>query len=490
MKLLEQRRQGALFFSYTCTLNVGDEWNNAGLKKFVPKGYGLNKLACSQDEIRWFFDEENLVEAGTVLCEQLWNHPQEANLLFELFEKVCWIQENFCSQIAKKRLNDIATQELVRISNDFFKIYSELFDIGCAAELLDFSFNKTIPKELNRQQIPAKNHSEIISVLSMPKEESFSRSAEKEILFIAKAIQEKKLNANKAFQNQQIKEMIENHIEKYYWISCNYFSFSGLGARNVTKLVAEALQREKDPSTTLNKYDSEAAEWIEKEKQLLFQFNLDEKTRFLLELAKRVAWMYDKRKKAQMHGFYAIGRILKEICRRVDIDFDLAKYVIPTEIEDFAKGKIPAQVLFYRREHSFIDYNTHPPAILTGKPAQLAEEGLWKTSELSKKEVNGVCASPGVAIGTCRVIKSKKQLHELRAGEILVTSMTDPEFVPFLKKVAGIITDDGGITSHSAIIARELGVPCIVGTKVATKVIQTGDRVELRAHHGLCRMIA
>jgi pyruvate,water dikinase len=67
--------------------------------------------------------------------------------------------------------------------------------------------------------------------------------------------------------------------------------------------------------------------------------------------------------------------------------------------------------------------------------------------------------------------------------------MTRPEFVPLMKKAAGIVTDEGGITCHAAIISRELGKPCIIGTQTATQIIKDGDLVEVRANHGTVRIL-
>jgi pyruvate,water dikinase len=67
--------------------------------------------------------------------------------------------------------------------------------------------------------------------------------------------------------------------------------------------------------------------------------------------------------------------------------------------------------------------------------------------------------------------------------------MTRPEFVPLMKLASAIVTDDGGITCHAAIVSRELGIPCIIGTKVGTKVFKDGDRVEVDANRGIIRKI-
>jgi len=91
----------------------------------------------------------------------------------------------------------------------------------------------------------------------------------------------------------------------------------------------------------------------------------------------------------------------------------------------------------------------------------------------------GEPASPGTASGIVVIIKDPKEITRAQKGHILVTSMTTPDFVPAMKKVNGIITDKGGQTSHAAIVSRELGVPCVVGTKTATKDFKEGDVITL-----------
>lgn len=90
--------------------------------------------------------------------------------------------------------------------------------------------------------------------------------------------------------------------------------------------------------------------------------------------------------------------------------------------------------------------------------------------------LKGEPASPGVAVGYPHVLKSAKEIARLLPGEILVTEMTTPDFVPAMKKAAAIVTDKGGQTSHAAIVSRELGIPCIVGTGSATSKL-TANRV-------------
>ena len=107
-----------------------------------------------------------------------------------------------------------------------------------------------------------------------------------------------------------------------------------------------------------------------------------------------------------------------------------------------------------------------------------------QTSISQTPDLKGEPASPGNATGVVIIVKSPKEINRVQKGQILVTSMTSPDFVPAMKKVNGIITDKGGQTSHAAIVSRELGVPCVVGTKTATKLLKEGDIVTLNGTTG------
>lgn len=80
-------------------------------------------------------------------------------------------------------------------------------------------------------------------------------------------------------------------------------------------------------------------------------------------------------------------------------------------------------------------------------------------------------------------------MKNFSAGEVLVTEMTNPDYVPIMKIAAAVVTDEGGATCHAAIASRELKIPCIVGTKVATEILEDGDMVEVDAQKGIIRVV-
>ena len=116
-----------------------------------------------------------------------------------------------------------------------------------------------------------------------------------------------------------------------------------------------------------------------------------------------------------------------------------------------------------------------------------ADAGVMTRLEIlgtPKTRVTGVAIGSSVGKGRVRVIRSAEELPSLQRGEVLVTEMTDPDWVPVLRRAAAVVTDRGGRTCHAAIVSRELGVPCVVGTGDATHVLRTGELVTVSCARG------
>lgn len=132
--------------------------------------------------------------------------------------------------------------------------------------------------------------------------------------------------------------------------------------------------------------------------------------------------------------------------------------------------------------------------LIVGKKAKkIAEYITFLFKQI--KEICGKTVYHGVVTGRVKIIpqtsyrKMIKMARKFKKGEILVTGMTQPDVMIAIKKAVAIITDEGGITSHAAIVSRELKIPCIVGTKIATKMLKDGDRVEVDATKGIVKKI-
>ncbi|MFH0715186.1 MAG: phosphoenolpyruvate synthase [Candidatus Diapherotrites archaeon] len=128
-------------------------------------------------------------------------------------------------------------------------------------------------------------------------------------------------------------------------------------------------------------------------------------------------------------------------------------------------------------------YIVQTRAITTMKKVQDAEEKP-RAEEKRESFLQGIAASPGIATGRARVIPSAQDIGKVQEGDILVTKMTNPDWVPAMQKVIAIVTDEGGKTSHAAIVSRELGIPAIVGTEQATKKIVDGEVITVDGFSG------
>ncbi|HEV8402391.1 MAG TPA: PEP-utilizing enzyme [Candidatus Limnocylindrales bacterium] len=134
----------------------------------------------------------------------------------------------------------------------------------------------------------------------------------------------------------------------------------------------------------------------------------------------------------------------------------------------------------------------------TVTPSQLAFPYLvnWgypdrfhQTQSDDQRQITGLGASPGVIEGVARVVRTVDEFDDVRDGDILVCQMTNPAWVVLFTKIAGLVTDTGGTTSHPAVLAREFGIPAVIGTSVATHRIATGDRVRVDGNAGTVEIL-
>jgi phosphohistidine swiveling domain-containing protein len=121
----------------------------------------------------------------------------------------------------------------------------------------------------------------------------------------------------------------------------------------------------------------------------------------------------------------------------------------------------------------------------------IRQEGIAQPFETLTRptEFKGLPACRGLIRGRARVLEDASKISEFKEGEILITYMTTIEFIPVFRKASAVVTDEGGMSCHAAIISREFKLPCIVGTQVATRVIKTGDEIEVDAIKGVVKIL-
>ncbi len=218
-----------------------------------------------------------------------------------------------------------------------------------------------------------------------------------------------------------------------------------------------------------------------------------EKEEQTLETAKSLSYMKDLKDDFRRQGIYYAQRLFEEIASRAGLNLQQISYATEEEITDFLDSgkKIPEDKTEERRKGFAIYFDKGKNVqCKSGKDVEAAlnELGLVISEQFSE-EIKGSPASAGKAKGVVVIVRGVSDLGKVKKGDILVAVTTHPDYVPAMQKTAAIVTDEGGITSHAAIVARELGIPCIVGAKNATKALKDGDKAEVDASAGIVRKI-
>ncbi|MBI4043543.1 MAG: hypothetical protein HY393_01900 [Candidatus Diapherotrites archaeon] len=183
-------------------------------------------------------------------------------------------------------------------------------------------------------------------------------------------------------------------------------------------------------------------------------------------------------------GFSHHAKLLERIEREKNIPRGTLSCLTLNEFNAFSKtGKLPQNVL-ERKDFVLVRHTQGKEEVFLDE-RELKRFGLISQQDFSLvTELKGQTAFAGKAQGKVHIIKFIEEAQHLIEGEVLVTGMTDPRYVPAMKKASAIITNEGGITCHAAIVSRELGIPCVIGTKIATKVLKDGWIVQVKANHG------
>ena len=170
-----------------------------------------------------------------------------------------------------------------------------------------------------------------------------------------------------------------------------------------------------------------------------------------------------------------------------------AKKILPKEyqehikflfIEEVFQNKMPSLDLIQKRKNGYIFFDNNLE-LVDNIPLWLERKNIVIKSQQDGKIIKGSVAYSGKITGKVCQIYTKEDFKKFEKGDILVTTMTTPKFTPILKLAGAIVTDEGGITCHAAIIARELKIPCIIGCKNATEILKNDMIVEVNANEGI-----
>jgi phosphoenolpyruvate synthase/pyruvate phosphate dikinase len=383
---------------------------------------------------------------------------------------------NFSDNVKKLDVADKNINELKKIYLDFIEKYK--FAIGASLHVQLMAWEiiiKRFEKELEKKINPAKDFDKFkkyIFVLTSPKKESPITEEQKELL---------RLCIEKAPVDK-----IKKHAENYGWMNVHDF----LGKPHDFDYYLNRIKEIKDAKKQLDEI-KEKIKNIEKErKKIVNELKPSEEFIKFIELMQEYVYFRNYRRDLYSMSETNIRELFIEIGKRLGLSYEEIICLTDAELADFieSKNKKYFELAKERLKEFAIDRDFK---IYSGKNLdKLKKKYAFLIEKVEKvNEIKGEPASPGKAKGPVKVILDVKELNKVNRGDILVANMTTPEYVVAMGKAAAIVTDRGGILCHAAIVSREMGKPCIIGTKIATKVLKDGRLVEVDAEKGIVRKI-
>lgn len=292
---------------------------------------------------------------------------------------------------------------------------------------------------------------------------------------------------NKLSKNQ-FRDKINQLIKKYRHIPMFDFDHEPYTEKH---FLAE-IQSIHNPGRELHKIKRMFVVHSQDFKRIINKINPDKNFLNLLEFLKDNVFLRDYRDMIRQKLNLELRKLYTEIGLRLGLNIEQVAILTNDEIiyclgNDLKFSIVEANK---RAEAYLLIQKGNKVKIYSGLDAKKKfKKELGSNNQIASKEIQGIIGSKGIARGRVKIIYTNKDLHKIEKGNILVATMTRQDFVSVMKKVKAIITDEGGVICHAAIIARELHIPAIVGVKNATKILKDNDIVEVDANKGVIRIL-
>lgn len=443
---------------YLIEVAVGSGW---GMKDLLGISYSHFLCFFSNGRASFSYDEADFEALSEQYYNTITSREQLENIIAEYKSSYRLIVQQTAYKV--EELPTMNDQELIVLMRTLCKRLSDCVGAAHAIEGITFGSEKKLRAVLERRgQISEQEFGFICS----PLQPSFLLEVQQvlwKIKYLTGPVQE---------------QAIDDFLVQYGWSENTY-----LGSRVLTRqdVLSRASHMKEEPLFHDIREQKETA---------LRRFELSSAERFVVTTIEYCFHWQDERKKYILQSIGAVEPVLQVLAERFGIDLMDLKFITSPEVtEDNLRRDQFKRKLHERRQKSVYYGIAEKNYIFTGGDFDLFFREFHVAFDDEVKELKGVVASPGIVRGVVKICDSIEDIDKIQVGEVLVASMTRPEYLPAMQKAVAFVTDEGGITSHAAIVAREMKKPCVIGTRVATKVLKDGDMVEVDAVQGIVTVL-
>lgn len=429
-------------------------------------------------------------------------------------EEIIDLTNSFGEAFNEWSQREIKNADLTRLSNKpladllekFIEKQAVMYAYGTSLPTLDFqkfSFVEGNLNEILKKKLSEEEYREAYRVFTEPSKNSFSQDQDEDLLVLMERYYDEAwFNSLKDITIQDLKvrypefyKDLQKHTDRHCWV---YYVYAGpaFTQNNFLDFIKENIKKNINPSQKLEEIKKKKEDNRKLFEHYINKIKPNEFENFILHLAGKVVWAKPRRKDYQSKSYYHSEKLLIEIGKRVYLTLDQVRSCPPDMLKEaLLKGtELDVNYISSLKKFHICLFNEGKTEVLEGKKAiDFYEENVKKHEELAVNEninqLQGSVACAGLAKGHVKIINTPQEMSKMNEGDVLVSIATTPSIVPVMKKACAIITDEGGLTCHAAIVSRELGTPCIVGLKIATRAFKDGDLVEVDANTGIVRKI-
>lgn len=476
-----------------------------GIKGFNQQFYGWPDVleAVHQEKLYFFCDLKELQEQGKNNFVAVILNDTLRKQAFKRWKAIVKTLDSFFGVISEDKLKSYSDIILAKKYEQFVEIKAEFWTIGLLPEVANLGSDLYLQKKLEKI-VSSCDAAKIMETVCASEKLTFYQQAELDLLKI------KRFQTNK--QQQLCNKKLQEHQRKYHWLLNSYYGSKELSVDYFREeLDTISLKEAEEKIREIKRYTQQVKE---KQKKIINYYRL---TKELVAIAKLIgfcAWWHYERKKHILQAIYYFTLFLREIERRKKVAYDDLCYYTIEDIRQLLEKevRINEKEINLRKQCFLLYYHAkeNKEELFAGKKAlTMLNPFINLRFDKSLKECKGIVASKGNnnnnnndnndndrknksdkrIKGSVRVLHSAEELKTMKPGEILVSPMTSPDFIIAMKKAKAIITDYGSLTSHAAVVSRELGIPCVVNAKIATKIFKTGDTIEIDVLKGVVKKI-
>lgn len=449
-----------------------------------PFPYGQNSAYCrfSNDKADWYHSNSQLKITAETILQLLKKDKDFIKNLIALTQPKIELFYDACSTINKSYLSNLSNEDLQKEYEKLRTVYLDKLFISALIDGFSLVTDELLHTEI--QSLAVRNTSIERS------HELFEKvTAHNFISFL----QEEELNLLKIRQecgddDARAESLLQKHQQNYFWIRNNYVSDHVMDYDFFKKRYDELRGVDVGEKIVLIENTPKIRN---AEKQKLFnEYDFPSDLINIIELTDVFNYFQDERKKSTLWATHFFSIFLKEVSDRVGFRLDNLRYSVPSELALILNKKLPEAELILRRGKGCIvlwykdEYQIITDQIIIEKLDALTRQKIETTNF-----VKGFSASKGKVRGPVRIVESIQDIGKVILGDIMVSVMTRPDYLPGMEKAVAFVTDEGGITCHAAIVAREMNKPCVIATKNATKIFKDNDMVEVDADRGIVTKI-